>query len=191
MCLSVCLCLSVRVCLSVCVFVSVFRDEGRIEKYRPRLLDDIVGNEEAVERLKVIAEDGNMPNLLLVVRACVCGCMCGCTYSCILVMGNVFVNVHVYVYVFMYVYIYVYDFVNDHVCMMMSKTMSMSVCMCIFVNVYVRVCKTVSSLPFLIPTGMHFSADPGTSWRRQDNQYRVLGKRDFPASLDPGRAARG
>ena len=37
-----------------------------IEKYRPRLLDDIVGNEEAVERLKVIAEDGNMPNLLLV-----------------------------------------------------------------------------------------------------------------------------
>eukprot|EP00298_Acanthocystis_sp_HF-20_P000405 c10526_g1_i1.p1 GENE.c10526_g1_i1~~c10526_g1_i1.p1 ORF type:complete len:114 (-),score=62.82 c10526_g1_i1:56-397(-) len=36
-----------------------------VEKYRPILLQDIVGNEDAVGRLKVIAEDGNMPNLIL------------------------------------------------------------------------------------------------------------------------------
>lgn len=36
-----------------------------VEKYRPIELDDIVGNEEAVMRLRVIAEEGNMPNLIL------------------------------------------------------------------------------------------------------------------------------
>ncbi|CAG8515313.1 10061_t:CDS:2 [Ambispora leptoticha] len=36
-----------------------------VEKYRPRVLDDIVGNEAAIARLKVIANTGNMPNLLL------------------------------------------------------------------------------------------------------------------------------
>eukprot|EP00049_Salpingoeca_infusionum_P010233 m.173392 g.173392 ORF g.173392 m.173392 type:complete len:337 (+) comp14586_c2_seq1:112-1122(+) len=36
-----------------------------IEKYRPQVLADIVGNEETVERLQVIAKDGNMPNLIL------------------------------------------------------------------------------------------------------------------------------
>ncbi|KAL0484318.1 replication factor C subunit [Acrasis kona] len=36
-----------------------------VEKYRPVEMKDIVGNEEAVSRLKVIAYDGNMPNLIL------------------------------------------------------------------------------------------------------------------------------
>lgn len=56
-----------------------------VEKYRPidvrfhvnialcahrRLaqLDDIVGNEETVNRLKIIAEDGNVPNIIIAVR---------------------------------------------------------------------------------------------------------------------------
>ncbi|PSS29585.1 hypothetical protein PHLCEN_2v2733 [Hermanssonia centrifuga] len=30
-----------------------------VEKYRPQLLNDIVGNNETIERLKVIAKDGN------------------------------------------------------------------------------------------------------------------------------------
>ncbi|KAG2200919.1 hypothetical protein INT47_003154 [Mucor saturninus] len=37
-----------------------------LEKYRPRVLDDIVGNEDIVSRLKVISRDGNVPNILLV-----------------------------------------------------------------------------------------------------------------------------
>ncbi|KAF8477028.1 P-loop containing nucleoside triphosphate hydrolase protein [Kalaharituber pfeilii] len=36
-----------------------------VEKYRPVLLEDIVGNEETVERLKIIAKDGNMPHLII------------------------------------------------------------------------------------------------------------------------------
>jgi len=36
-----------------------------VEKYRPKRLRDIVGNEETVSRLEAIARDGNMPNLLL------------------------------------------------------------------------------------------------------------------------------
>ena len=37
----------------------------RVEKYRPRTLDDVVGNEDTTVRLRAIAEDGNMPNLIL------------------------------------------------------------------------------------------------------------------------------
>jgi DNA polymerase III delta prime subunit len=40
----------------------------RVEKYRPLLLEDIVGNRETVDRLKVIAEDGNMPHIIISVR---------------------------------------------------------------------------------------------------------------------------
>ena len=36
-----------------------------VEKYRPRNLEDVVGNEETLVRLRAIADDGNMPNLIL------------------------------------------------------------------------------------------------------------------------------
>lgn len=36
-----------------------------VEKYRPSNIKDVVGNEEAVARLRVIAEEGNMPNIIL------------------------------------------------------------------------------------------------------------------------------
>jgi hypothetical protein len=36
-----------------------------VEKYRPRKLEDIVGNSETIERLKVIAEDGNVPHIII------------------------------------------------------------------------------------------------------------------------------
>ncbi|KAL2621945.1 hypothetical protein R1flu_002150 [Riccia fluitans] len=35
-----------------------------VEKYRPLKIGDIVGNQDAVSRLQVIARDGNMPNLI-------------------------------------------------------------------------------------------------------------------------------
>jgi len=43
-----------------------------VEKYRPLILDDIVGNRDTVERLKVIAQDGNMPNLIMTVSCLSC-----------------------------------------------------------------------------------------------------------------------
>ena len=43
----------------------VHTDEHRVEKYRPVFLDDIVGNSETVERLKIIAKDGNMPHVII------------------------------------------------------------------------------------------------------------------------------
>ena len=36
-----------------------------VEKYRPRLIRDVVGNRDAIARLEVIADQGNIPNLLL------------------------------------------------------------------------------------------------------------------------------
>lgn len=36
-----------------------------VEKYRPQTVSDIVGNTEAISRLQVIANEGNLPNLLL------------------------------------------------------------------------------------------------------------------------------
>jgi replication-associated recombination protein RarA len=36
-----------------------------VEKYRPRVLEDVVGNEETLLRLRAIAVDGNVPNLIL------------------------------------------------------------------------------------------------------------------------------
>lgn len=36
-----------------------------IEKYRPKLLADVIGNTDITKRLEVIAKEGNMPNLLL------------------------------------------------------------------------------------------------------------------------------
>lgn len=37
----------------------------RVEKYRPQVLDDVVGNSDTIERLKVIARDGNVPHLII------------------------------------------------------------------------------------------------------------------------------
>ncbi|KAJ3202069.1 replication factor C subunit 4, partial [Entophlyctis luteolus] len=37
----------------------------KVEQYRPLVLTDIVGNEETVARLRVIARDGNMPNIII------------------------------------------------------------------------------------------------------------------------------
>ena len=42
---------------------------SQLEKYRPHVLKDVVGNEEAVARLQIIAAEGNMPNLILAVSA--------------------------------------------------------------------------------------------------------------------------
>eukprot|EP00963_Diacronema_lutheri_P007470 scaffold649_cov347-Pavlova_lutheri.AAC.109 len=39
-------------------------DQPWVEKYRPKVLEDVVGNVEAVERLKIIAQDGNMLNVI-------------------------------------------------------------------------------------------------------------------------------
>ncbi len=36
-----------------------------VEKYRPLMLDDVVGNEHAVGRLRVISQEGNLPNVIL------------------------------------------------------------------------------------------------------------------------------
>eukprot|EP00967_Tisochrysis_lutea_P017482 scaffold19807_cov33-Tisochrysis_lutea.AAC.1 len=36
-----------------------------LEKYRPKEIKDIVGNDDTVGRLQVLAEQGNMPNLIL------------------------------------------------------------------------------------------------------------------------------
>uniref|UniRef100_A0A7S1EQ41 AAA+ ATPase domain-containing protein n=1 Tax=Timspurckia oligopyrenoides TaxID=708627 RepID=A0A7S1EQ41_9RHOD len=36
-----------------------------VEKYRPMNLDSVVGNEQVVSRLRVVAQHGNMPNLMM------------------------------------------------------------------------------------------------------------------------------
>jgi replication factor C subunit 2/4 len=41
------------------------RGRDRVEKYRPVYLDDVVGNTETIERLKIIAKDGNMPHVII------------------------------------------------------------------------------------------------------------------------------
>lgn len=42
----------------------------QVEKYRPQYVKDVVGNVDAVSRLQVIAEEGNVPNLILSVSIC-------------------------------------------------------------------------------------------------------------------------
>lgn len=37
----------------------------RVEKYRPTVLDEVVGNQETIDRLNIISKSGNMPNLIL------------------------------------------------------------------------------------------------------------------------------
>ena len=36
-----------------------------MEKYRPVTLDDVVGNTDTIDRLKVIARDGNCPHIII------------------------------------------------------------------------------------------------------------------------------
>ena len=36
-----------------------------VEKYRPRNISEVVGNEDSVARLRVVARDGNMPNVII------------------------------------------------------------------------------------------------------------------------------
>ncbi|PXF41310.1 Replication factor C subunit 2 [Gracilariopsis chorda] len=36
-----------------------------VEKYRPNTLDQVVGNPDVIDRLRVVAKNGNMPNILL------------------------------------------------------------------------------------------------------------------------------
>jgi len=36
-----------------------------VEKYRPKLLHDVIGNEDTVDRLKVFAKQGNLPNIII------------------------------------------------------------------------------------------------------------------------------
>ncbi|KAB8416403.1 hypothetical protein FH972_024922 [Carpinus fangiana] len=36
-----------------------------VEKYRPTLLSDIVGNTDTIDRLKIIAKDGNLPHIII------------------------------------------------------------------------------------------------------------------------------
>eukprot|EP01083_Nonionella_stella_P240943 841802_1 len=43
----------------------IVMDMPWLEKYRPKLMNDIVGNEETISRLRVIAKHGNMPNLII------------------------------------------------------------------------------------------------------------------------------
>ena len=50
------------------LWFSVFLSASRVEKYRPQVLDDIVGNQETIDRLKVIAKDGNCPHVVISVR---------------------------------------------------------------------------------------------------------------------------
>lgn len=38
-----------------------------VEKYRPKVLDDVVGNSIAVDQLKAISQKGNLPNIIIVV----------------------------------------------------------------------------------------------------------------------------
>eukprot|EP00941_MAST-03F_sp_MAST-3F-sp1_P004470 g4470.t1 len=35
-----------------------------VEKYRPRVLSDVVGNEETITRLNIISKEGNLPNII-------------------------------------------------------------------------------------------------------------------------------
>lgn len=44
-----------RLCFYIC----------RIEKYRPQIFSDIVGNEDTVARLAVFAKNGNCPNIII------------------------------------------------------------------------------------------------------------------------------
>lgn len=39
-----------------------------LEKYRPQTLEEVQGNDESINTLKNISTEGNIPNMILVVR---------------------------------------------------------------------------------------------------------------------------
>lgn len=39
----------------------------RLEKYRPKVLDDVVGNTDTIKRFKYFAQVGNIPHMILAV----------------------------------------------------------------------------------------------------------------------------
>lgn len=39
-----------------------------LEKYRPLTLEEVQGNEESINTLKTISQEGNIPNMILVVN---------------------------------------------------------------------------------------------------------------------------
>uniref|UniRef100_A0A915J4P2 Replication factor C subunit 2 n=1 Tax=Romanomermis culicivorax TaxID=13658 RepID=A0A915J4P2_ROMCU len=45
--------------------VAVCKMSLMVEKYRPILLKDVVGNEETIKRLQVFAKQGNVPNIII------------------------------------------------------------------------------------------------------------------------------
>jgi replication factor C subunit 2/4 len=55
----------------------------RLEKYRPTVLSDIIGNEETIRRLSVFAVNGNVPNIIISVCCSLfitnCCCFAGST----------------------------------------------------------------------------------------------------------------
>ena len=40
-------------------------DKPWIEKYRPQVLEDVVGNQDILSQLKIIGQQGNIPNMIL------------------------------------------------------------------------------------------------------------------------------
>ena len=41
----------------------------RVEKYRPKTMEEIVGNESTVKQLAVFAQNGNVPNIVIAVSS--------------------------------------------------------------------------------------------------------------------------
>ena len=42
----------------------------RVEKYRPQKMEEVVGNQNTVQRLAVFAKSGNVPNIVIAVSDC-------------------------------------------------------------------------------------------------------------------------
>lgn len=56
-------------CIHVQILQRLFGTLAQVEKFRPKNIDDVVGNVEAVSRLQVIGREGNFPNVILAVSS--------------------------------------------------------------------------------------------------------------------------